>query len=234
MKYLGLLICFIHCFWAGIFSGLSIFTHWAAIWEKNHWAKSTALVFLPLLQKRDFQDTCWEIEVYYSVLESPFNTWRGYSQFVTALGIPYNQTGWRQEQDAVRGNTFLGKGTLFTCVSPQTRVSFGHWRLQATTALLGVLLRTQDEKKRGAIRLISTQEFEALNVLFLGVTSQCHIPNFHNLWTWQNCSLWPHILGVWFDLIYFEDVLMAMPCELGWKVHHTTRLAGLLSAFFLI
>lgn len=68
---------------------------------------------------------------------------------------------------------FQRKGTLFACISPQMGISFGHWRLQATTAHLGALLRTQDEKKHHATRLILAFHkgtSEVLNVLVLGIS----------------------------------------------------------------
>lgn len=75
--------------------------------------------------------------------------------------------------DAVRGNTFPGKGTLFTSISPQMGISFGPWRLQATMAHLGALLRSQDEKRHSATRLILAFHrgtSEVLNVLVLGIS----------------------------------------------------------------
>lgn len=151
------------------------YTELAAGWGKNHCAESTPLLFLPLLQKGGFQHTCWEIEVYCGVLEYLFKTWRVSAHpdcHSSCDSLSPDRLEMRTGH-AVRMNTFLGKSMLFTCVSPQMKVYFGQWWLQATTAHLGAQLRTPDEKRYCATQLILAFHggiSKVLNVLCLGIS----------------------------------------------------------------
>lgn len=140
---------------------------------------------------------------------------------------------------AVRGSTFLGKDILFTCVSPQRRVSFGHWRLQATTAHLGTLLRTQDEKRHSAIWLILAFHrgiSEDLNVLFLGISFLLNV--IYQISTVSECDRTVHY-GLRFQesdwtIDLFSCYFDGNAIQTGLQVHHTTMLVGVLLALCLI
>lgn len=163
MRYLGLLGFFVRCFGAGTFSWLSIFTDWAASWEKYHWAEKTTLVFLPLLQEGDFHPVCWEIrgknKGYCSLLEAPLNARWSHSQFRLSQPLWHPTTKPAEELDVQPGGNTLPEAICWEKANrlsglPWVGVSPGHWRPWPSAAHLGALLRIQDEKRHGAIRLI--------------------------------------------------------------------------------
>lgn len=119
-------------------------------------------------------------------LESPFNTCRGHSQFQLSQLLWYPVTkpagdeNWRCSQRKYFSRErhiiylcFTSNGSFFCLLSPLT--NNGSFRS---------LAQDSGWERHSATRLILAFHrgtSEVPNVLLLGISSQCHIPNFHNL-----------------------------------------------------